>query len=31
MYEDLYEHLEAIIDRCEKVGYLVERISIKNA
>ena len=31
MYTDLYRHLESITDRCQGVGSLVERISIKNA
>lgn len=30
MYKDLYKQLESIIENCEQVGSLVERISIKN-
>ena len=28
--KDLYENLEATVDRCQHVGDLVERIVIKN-
>jgi uncharacterized protein Yka (UPF0111/DUF47 family) len=31
MSKDLYHHLELIIERCEHVASLVERIAIKNA
>jgi uncharacterized protein len=30
VWKDLYENLEATVDRCEHVGDLVERIVIKN-
>jgi uncharacterized protein len=30
IWKDLYENLEATVDRCEHVGDLVERIVIKN-
>lgn len=30
VWKDLYENLEATVDRCQHVGDLVERIVIKN-